>query len=235
MSPRSIAFALNAKWLASFFDRGAGAVSPGAFRAGLDRGRFLENRRFRNGWLHGRRRHERRQIVRIERHVGAHEGRFAAEPLGNQRVGVRLVHQHEGAPEPFDVGALPRLARHEVLGDDARFRRRPGRDVGVGELRLRAVHRRFEPAVDADLDQPHQGRHVSRDARDELLQRRGGGRPVALRDGHVGRQFDSREPDLRRLLGQVPADERDLVASRGIVIEQAPSEGQAVRTFPDRS
>ena len=53
---------------------------------------------------------------------------------------------------------VPRLARHEILGDEPRLGGLPARDVGVGQLRLRAVHRRFEPAVDADLDQPHAAR-----------------------------------------------------------------------------
>ena len=53
----------------------------------------------------------------------------------------------ERAAKALDVRALPWFARDEILGDEPRFGRHPRRDVGVGELGLRAVHRRFEAAV----------------------------------------------------------------------------------------
>ena len=37
------------------------------------------------------------------RQVGAHERRLAAQPLGDERVGIGLAQQHERAPEPLDV------------------------------------------------------------------------------------------------------------------------------------
>ena len=96
----------------------------------------------------------------------------------------------------------------------------PRFDVRVGELRLRAVHRRLEAAVDADLDQPHQRRDVVRDARDEFLNRGGGRRVVALGDGGVGGELERLERRVGRLLGDVPGDHRDLVAPRRILGEQ---------------
>ena len=36
-----------------------------------------------------------------------------------------------------------------------------GIEICVGQLRLRLVHRRFETAVDADLDQAHQRHDVA--------------------------------------------------------------------------
>ena len=44
----------------------------------------------------------------------------------------------ERAAEPLDVRRLPRLARHQVLGDHARLVRPARLQVGVGQLRLRA-------------------------------------------------------------------------------------------------
>ena len=80
---------------------------------------------------------------RVAAQVGAHERRLAAQPRGDQRVGIRLAEQHERAAEPLDVRVVPRLARDEILGDEARLGRGAGGDVGVGQLRLRAVHRRL--------------------------------------------------------------------------------------------
>ena len=48
------------------------------------------------------------------------------------------------------MGALPRLAGDEILGDHARLGCLTGTQVGIGELRLRVVHRRLEPAVNTD-------------------------------------------------------------------------------------
>ena len=93
------------------------------------------------------------------------------------------------------LALLPRLARHEILGDEPRFGRLAGLDVGVGQLRLRAVHRRLEAAVDADLDQPHQRRDVVRHAGDELLQHRG--RAEASRSARPPRRRRARRPGSR--------------------------------------
>ena len=49
---------------------------------------------------------------------------------------------------------------------------RPDLEVGVGQLRLRFVHGRFELPVDADLDEAHQRDEVEAHAGHELVQRR---------------------------------------------------------------
>ena len=59
---------------------------------------------------------------------------------------------------------------------------------------LSAVHRRLEPAVDADLDQTHQCRDVIGHARHELLQRGGRRCPVLPRDGGLGGELDDANP-----------------------------------------
>ena len=80
------------------------------------------------------------------------------EPIRNDRVRVLDLEQHQRAAEPLDVRPLPRLAGDEILGDDACLERLACVEIGVRELDLRLVHRRLEPAVDADLDQLEQRR-----------------------------------------------------------------------------
>ena len=53
-----------------------------------------------------------------EQEIGAREWRLATQPAGNQRVRVGLAAQLERTPEPLDVRVVPRLACHEVLGDE---------------------------------------------------------------------------------------------------------------------
>ena len=163
---------------------------------------------------------------RSARQVGAHERRFAAEPRRDQGVGIFLAEQHQGAAEPFDVGLVPRLPRHEILGDEPRLGRLPALDVGVRQLRLRAVHRRLEPAVDADFDEMHQRRNVIGHARDEFLQDGGGARPVRRGDRGRGGELDDDEPGLRRLFGDAPSQLRDLLAARGVFLKQPPDDGE---------
>ena len=69
---------------------------------------------------------------------------------------------------------------------------------------------------------------MRRDARDELLQRGSGARPVPLRHGDVGGELDRAVGGLGRVLGQVPAKQRDRFAARGIFIEQPPNDREAL-------
>ena len=173
-----------------------------------------------------RRRGVEQRIAR--RQVGAHERRLAAQTRRDQGVGIGLAEQHQRAPEALDVRVVPRLPRHEVLGDEPRFGGRAGGDVGVRELRLRAVHRRLEAAVDADLDQPHERRNVVRHAGDEFLQRGRGRGPVRLRDRRIGGELDDPESRFRLFFGDGPAEERDLLAARRILLEQTAYDREAV-------
>ncbi len=54
----------------------------------------------------------------------------------------------------------------------------------------------------------------------EFLQRRSRGRPVGLSDRHVGGQLDDAESGFRRLLGDGPPDQRDVLPAHGILGEQ---------------
>ena len=163
---------------------------------------------------------EGRQLFPSQREVGAHERRLTAQPLGDQPVRVGLSHEHQRPPEPLDVRAIPGLPGHQVLGNEAGLRRRARGDVGVRQLRLGAVHRGFEAAIDADLHQAHEGRDVIRDPGHEFLQRGSRGRPVLLRDRHVGGQLDHAESGFRGLLGDRPADQCDILTAPGILAEQ---------------
>ena len=60
------------------------------------------------------------------------ERRLAAQPLGDDDVGLRHPQHHQRAAEAIDVRRLPRLAGDEILGNDARFGGLTGREVGVG-------------------------------------------------------------------------------------------------------
>ena len=140
--------------------------------------------------------------------VGGHERAVAAQPIGDDRVGVGFAQHLEGATEALDVGAVPRLTGHEILADDARLEAAAGVEVGVGELGLRGVHRRLEAAVDADLDQPHQRDDVAAHAGDELVQGGRRRRVVALGQGGVGHRLDAGVGGVGRLLGE-PAGHRD--------------------------
>ena len=170
-----------------------------------------------------------RELVeeRTAAQVGAHERRLTAEPRRNQFVRIRLAQEDQGAAEALDVRLVPWLARDEVFGDEARLGGMPPLDVSVGQLRLRAEHRRLESAVHADLDQPHQRRDVIGDAGDELLQHGGGAGPVDLRDSRVGGELHDEEAGLRRLLGDAPAQQRDLLAARRVTLEEAAHDGEA--------
>ena len=97
----------------------------------------------------------------VECQVRARERGFAAQPIGDDRVGVRLAEHRESLAEPLDVGRLPGFPREQVLGDHARLTREALGEIRVGELGLRDVHRRIERAVDAHLDQLHERRHVA--------------------------------------------------------------------------
>ena len=70
--------------------------------------------------------------------IGGHERRLAAQSLGDEPFGIRLARQLERAAETFQVGAVPRLARNQILGDEPRLRRLSAGDIGVGQKRLRA-------------------------------------------------------------------------------------------------
>ncbi len=87
-------------------------------------------------------------------------------------------------------------------------RPRPSSKIGVRQLRLRLLHARLETAIDTDLDEPHEGDDVMRDARHELVQRRGRARVVVLAEGHFGDGVQTRIPGFRRFLGE-PAAERN--------------------------
>ena len=168
------------------------------------------------------------ELMVVERQVGAREGRLPAQSRGNQRVRIGFAQQHERPPKALDVRLVPRLSRHEILGDEPRFRRGARRDIGVGQLCLRAEHRRFESTVDAQLDQMHQRRDVIRHAGDELLQHRRGARPVALSDGGFGSELDDLKTGFRVALGHSPPQKRDLLPARRILFEQPPHDDQAV-------
>ena len=131
--------------------------------------------------------------------------------------------------EPFDVGALPRLAGDQILGDEARLGGGARRDVGVRQLRLRFVHSRFESAIDADLDQLEQRRDLRRHARDQLLQDTRGVRVVVGRYRGVDRGLDTDERGVPRRLGERPPEFDDLMPEFAVVREQLPH--QLARRF----
>ena len=55
---------------------------------------------------------------------------------------------------------FPRFTGHEIFRDGAGFGGLAGGQIRIGQLRLRFVHRRFEPAVDADLHELEEGRDM---------------------------------------------------------------------------
>ena len=127
------------------FGFGLGFRGPLAFALGLGRGRTLG--------LFEHRAKLRRQAVFVDfrlrlglrqldadQQVGARERGLSAQPLGDDAVGIRFAEQFERPAEPFDVGAFPWLAGHEVFGDEPCFGDLAERDIRVGQLRL-AVHR----------------------------------------------------------------------------------------------
>ena len=74
------------------------------------------------------------------------------------RVAIRLsgsgtLEDHQRPAEALDVRALPRFPGDQILGNDARFGGLAHAEVGVGELRLRFVHRGFETAIHTDFDE----------------------------------------------------------------------------------
>ena len=156
--------------------------------------------------------------------VGAHERRLAAQPRRDQAVGIFFAEQHQRPAEALDVRLVPGLARHEILGDEPRFGRLTALDVGVGQLRLRAEHRRLQPAVHADLDQMHEGGDVIGNTGHEFLEDRGRARPVDLRHRGLGGELDDEEAGFWRLLGDAPAQLRDPLAARRVLIEQVPDD-----------
>ena len=85
-------------------------------------------------------------------------------------------------------------------------------DIGVGELRLRAVHRRFEPAVHADFDEPQERGNVIGHAGHELLERRAAeGQSSGQRGRPRARRCVFR---LRLQLGDLAAEAAALAALR---------------------
>ncbi len=161
--------------MSSGFCRGGGGTGTGFCRGGrgvdrchgsgqrgieVDLERIAVDFHWLEGWRRLRRRWRLRHLieapfVEIER-VGGQERAFPAQPLRDDGVRVAFPQHDERAAEPLEIRPVPRLARHEVLADDAGLEAAPDFQIGVGQLRLRLVHRRFELAVDADVDQPHQ-------------------------------------------------------------------------------
>ena len=91
----------------------------------------------------------------------------------------------------------------------------PTRQIRVGQLCLRAVHCRFEPAVHADLDQPHQRRNVVRHAVDELVQRGGRRAPFVGGNRGPGHDLDAFVPRVRiHFSDRAPKDDQRVAASR---------------------
>jgi hypothetical protein len=159
------------------------------------------------------------ETLRQEEEVGRHERRLPAEPLGNERFGIGFAELFERSAEAFEVRAIPRLARHEIFGDEPGLGRETCREIRVRKQRLCAAHRRLESPVDADLDETHQCRNVVRHARDEFLQRRGGRGPVLPRDRRVGGELDDLQTTLGHLLGDGPSQERDGLATVRVLLE----------------
>ena len=128
----------------------------------------------------------------------------------------------------FELSHGSRATRSSAM--NTRLGRRAGRDVGVGQLRLRAVHRRLEPAVDADFDQPHQRGDVVGHARDEFLQR-GGGRAgqSCSRDRGIGGELHDAEAGLGRVFRNRPAELRPLLAPRRDPARAAGARSPALR------
>ena len=123
------------------------------------------------------------------REIDAEKRGLAAQPLGDDTVDVRFAQQCERAPKALDVGTLPWLPRHEIFGDDARFSTRAKGQVGIGQLRLRAVHRGLEPAVHADFHQPHQRGNVVGHAIHKFVERGSGRSPLFSGDGGARGHF----------------------------------------------
>ena len=144
-------------------------------------------------------------------------------PLNRSAIsasGIGLSQQLQRTAETLEVRSVPRLARDQILGDEAGLRGEAAGEIGVGQMGLSAVHRRLEPAVDADLDQTHQCGDVIGNARDELLQRGGRRCPVLPRDGCIRRQFDDREAGFGRLLADGPPEERHFFPTVWMLLEQ---------------
>ena len=123
---------------------------------------------------------------------------------------------------------FPRFSRHEVLGNEPRFGSRSGLQVRVGQLRLRDVHRRFERPVHADFNDPQECRNVARHTGNEVLKQRGCRGPIRLRGGAVGGDLDDAESAFRRLLRDLAAKQRDVLAARRIVLEQLSKQRHAL-------
>ena len=196
MLSRSIAFALMAKWRSSP-RRGAGlggAFFTGSSATAAAASSCSSSPSSVSAGGSGRGVLEQRSLAQFI----AHERRLAAQERRDDAVGLRFAEQRQRPAEAFDVRRVPGLVRDQILGDEPRLARLAGFDIGVGQLRLRAVHRRLEAAIDADLDEPHEGRNVARDAGRELLDHGGGARPVALRDGRFGGELDDTETGLGR-------------------------------------
>ena len=118
------------------------------------------------------------------------------------------------------MGELPGLARDEVLGDDPRLRSLAALEIRVGEVRLRLVHDRLEPAVDADLDQLQQRLDLPGHAGDEFLEHRRGIHVVAGRELGVDRRVDAHEGRFRRHRRQRPGEIDDLGAQVDVNAQQ---------------
>src|SRR5690606_28640044 len=93
--------------------------------------------------------------------------------------------------QPHAMVLAVRLARDEVLGNDECLARLSRRKIRVGEQRLGVIHRAFESAVAADLDQTQQRRHASRYADEKVLEERCRVREASRDDVLVDRQLDA--------------------------------------------
>ena len=123
---------------------------------------------------------------------------------------------------------LRRASRDQVFRNDPRLRADPRGEIRVRQLGLGGVQRRVEAAVDADFDQPHQGGNVMRQAGEEFLEHRRRRGPVPFNHRRLRRDLDHGEAGVRRRSGDLAAEQRDLVRTRRLVIEQAPEDAQAI-------